>query len=157
MATYHKAFMQEAIELAEKSIETGGGPFGAVIVRDGRIVAKAYNQVVLKCDPTAHAELLAIRTACDTLKTHKLENCTIYSSSEPCPMCLGAIYWAHIEQLYYGSSRLDVKRIGFDDQHIYDEFDLKDSQREIHATQHMKDEAIKVLAKWKDKLDKIPY
>ena len=140
--------MYEAIKLAEQSIENGGGPFGAVIVHDDNIVAKASNQVVLKHDPTAHAEVEAIRAACETLKTHKLDQCTIYSSSEPCPMCLGAVYWAHIDQLFYGSSRRSVKQVGFDDQYIYDEIDLSDSERKIKTSQHLETEASKVLAKW---------
>ncbi len=149
--------MHEAIKLAEQSIENGGGPFGAVIVHDDKIVAKANNQVVLKHDPTAHAEVEAIRAACENLKTHKLDQCTIYSSSEPCPMCLGAVYWAHIDQLFYGSSRRAVKQVGFDDQYIYDEFDLANSERKMKTSQHLETEALKVLAKWKERIDKTPY
>jgi guanine deaminase len=157
MTQYREKFMVEAIKLAEQSIENGGGPFGAVIVHDDKIVAKASNQVVQKQDPTAHAEVEAIRAACENLKTHKLDQCTIYSSSEPCPMCLGAVYWAHIDQLFYGSSRRAVKQVGFDDQYIYNEFDLANSERKIKTSQHLETEASKVLAKWKEKIDKTPY
>jgi tRNA(Arg) A34 adenosine deaminase TadA len=157
MTKYREKFMYEAIKLAEKSIDNGGGPFGAVIVHENKIVAKAYNQVVLKNDPTAHAEVEAIRAACETLKTHKLDHCAIYSSSEPCPMCLGAVYWAHIDQLFYGSSRQAVNHIGFDDQRIYNEFDLAGAKRKIKASQHLESEAKKVLVKWKEKADKTPY
>jgi tRNA(Arg) A34 adenosine deaminase TadA len=157
MTKYRNEFMVEAIALAEKSIETGGGPFGAVIVKNDKIIAKATNQVVLKNDSTAHAEVEAIRAACEALKTHKLDKCVIYSSSEPCPMCLGAVYWAHIEELFYGSSRRAVNQIGFDDQHIYEEFDLAKSDRKILASQHLEEAAIKVLVRWKEKTDKILY
>jgi tRNA(Arg) A34 adenosine deaminase TadA len=157
MTNYRDEFMREAIELASNSIENGGGPFGAVIVKNGEVIARATNQVVLKSDPTAHAEVEAIRRACEILATHQLDRCTIYASSEPCPMCLGAVYWAHIDVLFYGSSREAVKQVGFDDKHMYEQFELASSDRKIKSSQHLEKEAMEVLAKWKVKTDKVPY
>ena len=124
-----KKFLQRAIELAKESVETGGGPFGAVIVKDGEIVAEASNSVTKDNDPTAHAEVNCIRKACKKLNTFILEGCEIYASSEPCPMCLGAVYWAHIDKIYYAGTRYDAAWGGFDDEFIYKEIEQPQSQR----------------------------
>ena len=122
-------FMREAIELSVKNIDNDGGPFGAVVVKDGEVVARGVNRVTASIDPTAHAEVSAIREAAKKLGTFDLSGCEIYSSCEPCPMCLGAIYWAHLDKLYYANTKLDAKNIGFDDSVIYDEIDLKPQDR----------------------------
>ena len=119
-----RRFMQMAIDMSIKNIDEGGGPFGAVIVKDGRVVAMGANRVVPNNDPTAHAEVSAIRAACEALGTFSLEGCDIYSSCEPCPMCLGAIYWAHLDHLYYGANKHDAAAAGFDDQFIYEELEV---------------------------------
>ena len=116
-----KELMRRAIELAEESVRNGGGPFGAVIARDGRIVAEGANCVVPNADPTAHAEVTAIRRAAQAVGSHDLSGCEIFTSCEPCPMCLGAIYWAHLDKVYYACNRKDAARIGFDDDFIYQE------------------------------------
>ena len=149
--------MNKAIALSVKNIEKGGGPFGAVIVKDGEIVASGANGVTLKNDPTAHAEVTAIRNACKKLQTFDLSGCEIYSSCEPCPMCLSAIYWAHIDKLYYGNTKEDAKGIGFDDSFIYDELDLKPEKRRLISNQKMHEEARKAFIKWEQKADKIEY
>lgn len=149
--------MRRAIELSVKNIEHGGGPFGAVIVRGDEIVAEGVNRVTDSVDPTAHAEVMAIRAACQTLGTFNLEGCEIYSSCEPCPMCLGAIYWAHLDKLYYGNTKHDAKAIGFDDSFIYDELDLKPEDRKLPREQFLSEEAIKAFEAWNDKSDKIEY
>lgn len=120
-------FMREAIELSVKNIDNDGGPFGAVVVKDGEVVARGVNRVTASIDPTAHAEVSAIREAAKKLGTFDLSGCEIYSSCEPCPMCLGAIYWAHLDKLYYANTKLDAKNIGFDDSFIYDEIRFKTS------------------------------
>ena len=112
--------MREACRISEENVQNGGGPFGAVIARNGEIIATGVNRVTANCDPTAHAEVSAIRAACSKLNTFDLSGCEIYSSCEPCPMCLSAIYWAHIDKLYYGNNKTDAKNIGFDDSFIYD-------------------------------------
>lgn len=127
----HAGYMVKAINLAKKSVEKGGGPFGAVIVKDGIIVAQGSNCVTLNNDPTAHAEVTTIRKACKKLQTFDLSGCEIYTSCEPCPMCLSAIYWAHIDKIYYGCTKTDAKDIGFDDSFIYDQIDLKPEKRSI--------------------------
>ena len=123
--------MREAISLADNNVRNGGGPFGAVIVKDGKVVATGVNRVTANNDPTAHAEVSAIRNACKKLKTFDLSGCEIYSSCEPCPMCLGAIYWSRIKKIYYGNSKADAKDIGFDDSFIYDELALPYGQRHV--------------------------
>ena len=120
----NEELMRRAIRLAEKSVAEGGGPFGAVIARDGELIAEASNHVVPHCDPTAHAEVSCIREACSRLGTFNLEGCDIYTSCEPCPMCLGAIYWAHLDRIFYANNRKDAAAIGFDDDFIYQELDL---------------------------------
>ncbi len=149
--------MRKAIALSVKNIEKGGGPFGAVIVKDGKIIATGVNRVTAHTDPTAHAEVNAIRKAAKKLGTFDLAGCEIYSSCEPCPMCLGAIYWAHLDKLYYGNSKSDAKAIGFDDSFIYDEIELKPENRKVKTVKFLHDEAIKAFKLWSEKPDKIEY
>lgn len=149
--------MREAIRLSEENVANGGGPFGAVIARDGEIVATGVNRVTAKHDPTAHAEVSAIREACEKLGTFDLSGCEIYSSCEPCPMCLGAIYWAHIDRLYFGNDKTDAKEVGFDDSFIYDELALPRDRRKLPTEILMDDEAIKAFNMWRDKTDKVEY
>jgi len=149
--------MRKAIALSVKNIENGGGPFGAVIVKDGKIIATGVNRVTAHTDPTAHAEVNAIRKAAKKLGTFDLSGCEIYSSCEPCPMCLGAIYWAHLDKLYYGNSKTDAKAIGFDDSFIYDEIELKPEKRKVKTVKFLHDEAIKAFKLWSEKTDKIEY
>ncbi|MDR1808981.1 MAG: nucleoside deaminase [Prevotella sp.] len=150
-------FMQQAIMLAQKSVENGGGPFGAVIVKDGEVVATGHNMVTLNNDPTAHAEVSTIREACKKLNTFDLSGCIIYSSCEPCPMCLSAIYWAHIDKIYFGCNKIDAKHIGFDDSFIYDEINLKPEKRTIPAKEFLRDKALSAFKMWEDKADKVAY
>jgi len=152
-----KNFMLAAIELSLNSVKNKGGPFGAVVVRDGEVIAKASNSVTLTNDPTAHAEVNAIRAACAALKSFDLSGCTMYTSCEPCPMCLGAIYWAGIGNVFYANSRTDAKNIGFDDSFIYDELNKPMSERSIPMVQIMQDKAIKAFEAWQQKVDKIEY
>ena len=149
--------MREAISLADNNVRNGGGPFGAVIVKDGKVVATGVNRVTANNDPTAHAEVSAIRNACKKLKTFDLSGCEIYSSCEPCPMCLGAIYWSRIKKIYYGNSKADAKDIGFDDSFIYDELALPYGQRHVAMERLLGDEAIAPLNEWKSKPDKTEY
>lgn len=149
--------MRRAIDLAKKSVANGGGPFGAVIAKDGEIIAEAANSVTADCDPTAHAEVKAIRLAASRLGTFKLSRCSIYASCEPCPMCLGAIYWAHIDKLFYASNRKDAAAAGFDDDFIYRELSLPPSERRHPATVMLSDEAAEALRLWIDKADKTLY
>ncbi len=149
--------MREAIRLSEENVANGGGPFGAVIARDGEIVATGVNRVTAKHDPTAHAEVSAIREACEKLGTFDLSGCEIYSSCEPCPMCLGAIYWAHIDRLYFGNDKTDAKEVGFDDSFIYDELALPRDRRKLPTEILMDNEAIKAFNMWRDKTDKVEY
>ena len=152
------AFMRRAIALADASVATlEGGPFGAVIVRDGRIVGKGANRVTTDHDPTAHAEIVAIRDACRTLSTFSLEGCVIYTSCEPCPMCLAAIYWARISAIVYGNTREDAARIGFDDDLIYREVALAMDQRSIPTRRLLAGEAIATFDAWSRTTGKIPY
>jgi len=150
-------FMREAIALSVKNIDNGGGPFGAVIVKNGEIIAHGVNRVTSNNDPTAHAEVMAIREAASKLGTFDLAGCEIYSSCEPCPMCLGAIYWAHLDKLYYGNTKSDAKEIDFDDSFIYDELELPKEKRKIPTIQILREEAIEAFDKWKNKEDKIEY
>ena len=152
------AFMRRAIALADASVATlEGGPFGAVIVLDGRIVGKGANRVTTDHDPTAHAEIVAIRDACRTLSTFSLEGCVIYTSCEPCPMCLAAIYWARISRIVYGNTREDAARIGFDDDLIYREVALAMDQRSIPTRRLLAGEAIATFDAWSRTTGKIPY
>lgn len=152
-----EGYMQEAIKLSVENIDHNGGPFGAVIVKDGKIVAKGVNRVTSNNDPTAHAEVNAIREASKVLGTFDLSGCEIYSSCEPCPMCLGAIYWARLDKLYFANTKLDAKEIEFDDSFIYEELDLPIEKRKIPTKQMMREEALEAFNKWKNKEDKIEY
>lgn len=154
---YDKKFMLEAIRVANENIENEGGPFGAVIVKDGEIIAASGNSVTIDNDPTAHAEVNTIRKACKRLGTFNLEGCEIYSSCEPCPMCLSAIYWAHIDKLYYATTKDDAASIGFDDSFIYHELTLKPEDRRVHAEQHDREVALEPFNIWRDKIDKTEY
>ena len=149
--------MRQAIALATESVRNGGGPFGAVITRDGEIIAQASNSVTIDTDPTAHAEVNAIRKACRKLGTFDLSGCKIYTSCEPCPMCLGAIYWAHIDTIYYGNNRRDAADIGFDDDFIYKEIEKPMLQRSTPIRQLLQAEALSSFMEWKDKADKTEY
>lgn len=151
-------FLRAAIELSRRRMEAGfGGPFGAVVVRDGQIVAEGFNQVTSANDPTGHAEISAIRAACTALKTFSLADCTLYTSCEPCPMCLGAIYWARLERVVYANTRADAATIGFDDDHIYREFDKPIAARAIPFTHLPSEEGRAVFAAWQAKPDKMRY
>lgn len=150
-------FMRKAIELSIENVKNGGGPFGAVIVKDGEIVATGVNRVTANHDPTAHAEVSAIRVACQKLGTFDLSGCEIYTSCEPCPMCLGAIYWAHLDKIYYGNNKTDAARIGFDDSFIYDELALERKDRNKAMEELLPDEAIAAFQAWEENADKVEY
>ena len=150
-------FMLKAIELSIKSAETIGGPFGCVIVKDNKIISEGSNKVTSTNDPTAHGEIVAIRDACLKLNTFNLSGCELYSSCEPCPMCLSAIYWSHIEKIFYANSRNDAKNIDFDDSFIYSEINKKIEDRKIEMRQMLRDEALKAFKIWDNKVDKIKY
>jgi guanine deaminase len=153
-----KEFMAEAIKKAEENIATGkGGPFGAVVVRNGKIIAAVGNRVTSTNDPTAHAEVVAIREACKALDTFDLSGCEIYASCEPCPMCLGAIMWARIDKLYYAADRTDASRAGFDDEVFYTQLALPAGKRSLKPVQLLQQEANIVFDKWIESIDKIPY
>jgi len=154
---FNKKFMRKAIALSIENVSNGGGPFGAVIVKDGKIIATGVNGVTRHNDPTAHAEVSAIRKASKKLGTFDLAGCDIYTSCEPCPMCLGAVYWAHLDKMYYGNTKTDAKNIGFDDSFIYDEIDLKPEKRKVKTVQLLAEEAIKAFEIWTKKEDKIEY
>ncbi len=151
-------FMERAIELAQSGMEQNhGGPFGCVIVKDGAIIAEGYNRVTTDNDPTAHAEIIAIRNACSELNDFQLTDCDIYTSCEPCPMCLGAIYWARPKNIFYAATREDAADAGFDDEFIYKELDLTPSDRKIPMIASERKKAIQVFDLWKKKEDKIDY
>jgi len=150
-------FLKHAIEISAENIKKGGGPFGAVIVKDGEIIAATGNSVTNSNDPTAHAEVNAIRLAAKKLNTFDLSGCEIYSSCEPCPMCLGAIYWAHIDKLHFAANKVDAKNAGFDDEFIYKEIELPYEKRKLKTVQLMQDEAKKVFDKWIDMENKTEY
>ncbi|MBP3643426.1 MAG: nucleoside deaminase [Alistipes sp.] len=152
-----KKFMQLAIDLSIENVAQGGGPFGAVIVRNGEIIATGTNRVTENCDPTAHAEVSAIRAACAKLGDFKLSGCTIYSSCEPCPMCLSALYWAGVERIFYGNTKQDAKSINFDDSFIYDQIALDYSERAIPCVNFMREEALAGFKAWVEKVDKVLY
>ena len=152
-----RRFMQIAIDLSVINIEEGGGPFGAVIVRDGKLISKGANRVVPNNDPTAHAEVVAIRNACQALGTFDLSGCTVYTSCEPCPMCLSALYWAGIERICYANTKRDAAAIDFDDSFIYDQLRLDYDDRSIHCEHFMRNEALGAFRRWADKVDKVEY
>lgn len=157
MTREHK-FIQEAIELSRKGMmNNDGGPFGCIIVKGEEIVGRGNNRVTSTNDPTAHAEVVAIRDACKNLGTFQLDDCEIYTSCEPCPMCMGAIYWARPKKVYYANTRVDAANIGFDDSLIYDELVLPIDQRKIAIECIGRDEAIKVFEDWNNKTDKVEY
>ena len=150
-------FILKAIELSIKSAETTGGPFGCIIVKDNKIVSEGVNKVTLTNDPTAHGEIVAIREACNKLNTFKLSGCELYSSCEPCPMCLSAIYWSRIDKIFYANTRDDAKNIDFDDSFIYSEINKKIEDRKLQMIQMHRDEALKAFKIWDEKVDKIKY
>lgn len=149
--------MREAIRLSIENVANGGGPFGAVIARNGEIVATGVNRVTANNDPTAHAEVSAIRSASQRLGTFNLSDCEIFTSCEPCPMCLGAIYWARLKKVYYANTKADAKAIGFDDSFIYDELALPQDKRKLPAEAMLRNEAIKAFEAWQGKEDKTEY
>jgi len=150
-------FMNRAIELSINNIKNNGGPFGCVIVHNDKIIAEGVNRVTSNNDPTAHAEIVAIREACKKLNTFNLQGTQLYTSCEPCPMCLSAMYWAHIDKIFYGNSRNDAAKINFDDKFIYDEFNVKMSHRKIPLVQLSSDYAIKAFKLWEEEENKIRY
>lgn len=150
-------WIREAIRLSVENIERGGGPFAAVIVKDGKLIASGCNSVTLEHDPTAHAEVNAIRKACNVLGTFDLSNCEIYTSCEPCPMCLGAIYWARLDKVYYGNSKEDAQEIGFSDAFIYQELERDNAHRSLPIVPVLPGEAIEAFKKWANKEDKQEY
>ena len=154
----NEKFMREAIRLSIQMMRRGqGGPFGAVVVRDGKIVGRGCNQVTSANDPTAHAEIVAIRAACQRLKTFQLDDCDLYTSCEPCPMCLSAIYWARLGNVFYGNTRKDAAKIDFDDDFIYREVALPIRKRKLRMKQLLREEALAAFAEWQRKPDKVPY
>lgn len=158
MSDDHNEFMRRAIKLAGNAIDNNdGGPFGSVIVKDGKIVGEGWNRVTSSNDPTAHAEIVAIRNACSKLNSFQLEGCTIYTSCEPCPMCLGAIYWARPSAVFFAGTREDAADAGFDDDLIYRELNLPNDARQMRMTPFMRDEARRVFEGWKNKSDKTEY
>jgi guanine deaminase len=150
-------FMARAIQLSIDNVNSGGGPFGAVIVKNGSMVAEGVNRVTATIDPTAHAEVVAIRNACAKLGAFELNGCEIYTSCEPCPMCLGAIYWARLARIYFGNLAGDASKIGFDDSFIYHEFGRPYPLRSIPMVQMMREQALAAFRAWQDKSNKIPY
>jgi guanine deaminase len=154
----NETFMREAIRLSEDAVRSGkGGPFGCVVVRAGRVVGRGSNQVTSTCDPTAHAEVVAIREACKALGTFQLEDCTLYASCEPCPMCLSAIYWARIPTVFYGNGRGDAAGIGFDDDFIYQQIPLPPGERRVSMKPLLSGEARGAFSEWAAKADRTPY
>lgn len=150
-------FMKLAVSLSIENVKNGGGPFGAVIVKDNEVIATGVNRVTSNHDPTAHAEVSAIRSACSLLHTFDLSGCDIYTSCEPCPMCLGAIYWAHIDHIYYGNTKEDAAAIGFDDSFIYKELALDPKDRQKAMTNLLHEEALRAFQAWEEKSDKVEY
>jgi guanine deaminase len=154
----NEKFMREAIRLSIREMRRGrGGPFGAVVVRDGKVVGRGCNQVTSANDPTAHAEIVAIRAACRRLKTFQLDDCDLYTSCEPCPMCLSAIYWARLGQVYYANTRRDAAKIDFDDDFIYREVALPIRRRKLRMSQLLREEALAAFAEWVRKPNKVLY
>ena len=158
MENDHSAFMREAIRLSVSNVEEGkGGPFGAIVVKDGKIIARGVNSVTGSNDPTAHAEVVAIREACRVLNTFQLDGCEIYTSCEPCPMCLGAIYWARPDKLFYANSKEDAAGIQFDDRFIYEEIEKPVIERKLFTRQILREEALEAFKKWELSPLKITY
>ncbi len=150
--------MKEAIQLSFDTMRKNtGGPFGAVVVKDGKIIARGFNKVVSTNDPTAHAEVVAIREACKVLNSFQLDGCEIYTSCEPCPMCMAAIYWARPEKVYYANSKTDAAKIGFDDAFIYEQLALPYPSRQIPLERIMASEALEAFKEWENKSDKVRY
>ena len=153
-----KKFMREAIRLSIENVQSGnGGPFGTIIVKNGKIIASGINKVTQSNDPTAHAEIVAIRSACETLGTFQLVGCEIYCSCEPCPMCFGAIYWARPDRIYFANTKEDAADINFDDNFIYNELDVSISQRKLPTTQLLRDEAQMAFTQWRESTAKTEY
>jgi tRNA(Arg) A34 adenosine deaminase TadA len=154
----HAVFMRQAIRLSVQMMRRGkGGPFGAVVVRSGKIVGRGCNQVTSLNDPTAHAEIIAIRAACQRLRTFRLDDCDLYTSCEPCPMCLSAIYWARIRKVFFGNTRRDAARIAFDDELIYHEIALPIRKRKLVMRELLRSEALEAFTEWRKKEDKVQY
>ena len=149
--------MTKAIELSIKSVDSGTGPFGAVIVKDNKIISEGFNIVTSSNDPTSHAEIVAIRNACKSLNNFALNDCDLYTTCEPCPMCLSAIYWARIDRIYYANTRKDAQKIDFSDSMIYEELNKTIKDRKIPMHQMMREEAIKAFELWDKKTDKVKY
>ena len=152
-----KQFMSRAIELSIESVQKGGGPFGSVIVKDNKIISEGFNKVTSTNDPTAHGEIVTIRNSCKILNNFNLKGCDLYTSCEPCPMCLAAIYWSHIDNIFYANTREDAKNIDFDDSLIYSEISKKNEDRQIPIKQMLRKEALKAFELWSEKTDKIKY
>ena len=150
-------FMKTAIDLAGENIQNNGGPFGAIIVKNGKIIGRGQNRVTADNDPTAHAEVMAIREACRDQETFDLSGCDIYTSCEPCPMCLGAIYWARLDKVFYAANRYDAAEINFDDEFIYLELDKSIEERSLNMINIDREPALDVFKSWKNKEDKTPY
>ncbi len=158
MSEKDRELMARAIEIAKRGVESNaGGPFGAVVAHEGVIIGEGWNSVTSTNDPTSHAEINAIRAACESIGSFQLTDCVLYTSCEPCPMCLGAIYWARPARVYFACNREDAAKIGFDDQFIYDEIGLDINARRIETRSLMRDEAIEVFRLWDEKEDKVPY
>ena len=154
----HEKFMRRAIELAQRGAdENRGGPFGCVVVKDGHVIGEGFNQVTSTNDPTAHAEIVAVREACRSLNSFQLEGCSIYTSCEPCPMCLGAIYWARPDRIYVAATREDAAEAGFDDEFFYTELDKLNDQRQLRAETLLREESQAVFRRWIEKSDKVEY
>jgi len=150
-------FMTRAIELSIESVNSGGGPFGSIIVKNDKVIAEGSNKVTLNNDPTAHGEIVAIRKACKNLNNFNLSGCELYSTCEPCPMCLSAIYWARIDNVYYANTRNDAQKIDFDDSLIYEQLTKNIKERKIPMHQMMREEALKAFELWGKKTDKVKY
>ena len=153
-----RGFMRRAVELSVENVRSGkGGPFAALVVKDGALIASGANLVTSSFDPTAHAEIVAIRAACRALSAFQLTGCEIYTTCEPCPMCMGAIYWARPAKVYFGNTHADAARIGFDDSFIYQQLRMPQAERAIPMIQLMRDEALSAFEEWERKIDRVPY
>ena len=152
-----KQFMSRAIELSIESVKKGGGPFGSVIVKENKIISEGFNKVTSTNDPTAHGEIVTIRNSCKILNNFNLKGCDLYTSCEPCPMCLSAIYWARIDNVYYANTRNDAQKIDFDDSLIYEQLTKNIKERKIPMHQMMREEALKAFELWDKKIDKVKY